>query len=99
MHSWFCQDACDSAVSHITRIALCMQNTEFGYSRKDIILLGAGLIGLGYALYYGLQVFGVEPAQVRVSTLLRPQTLLCAVISQWVSLKGLEQALAEQCTA
>ena len=33
-----------------------MQNTEFGYSRKDIILLGAGLIGLGYALYYGLQV-------------------------------------------
>ena len=32
------------------------QNTEFGYSRKDIILLGAGLIAFGYALYYGLQV-------------------------------------------
>lgn len=35
---------------------LPLQNTEFGYSRKDIILLGVGLIGLGYALYYGLQV-------------------------------------------
>lgn len=36
--------------------SLPLQNTEFGYSRKDIILLGVGLIGLGYALYYGLQV-------------------------------------------
>ena len=35
----------------------CLQkNTEFGYSRKDIILIGAGLIGFGFALYYGLQV-------------------------------------------
>lgn len=32
------------------------RNTEFGYSRKDVILIGAGLIGAGYALYYGLQV-------------------------------------------
>lgn len=32
------------------------KNTEFGYSRKDIILIGAGLIGFGFALYYGLQV-------------------------------------------
>lgn len=38
-------------------------NTEFGYSRKDIILIGAGLIGLGYVLYYGLQtVFGMDAA-------------------------------------
>jgi len=36
------------------------KNTEFGYSRKDIILLGVGLIGLGYAAYYGLQAAGVE---------------------------------------
>uniref|UniRef100_A0A7S0RIX4 Uncharacterized protein n=1 Tax=Chlamydomonas leiostraca TaxID=1034604 RepID=A0A7S0RIX4_9CHLO len=35
-------------------------NKEFGYSRKDIILIGAGLIGLGYALYYGLQAGGME---------------------------------------
>lgn len=38
-----------------------LQSTEFGYSRKDIILLGAGLIAFGYALYYGLQV-GPLPA-------------------------------------
>lgn len=35
-------------------------NTEFGYSRKDILLIGAGLIALGYALYYGLQATGME---------------------------------------
>lgn len=32
------------------------KSTEFGYSRKDVILIGGGLIGAGYALYYGLQV-------------------------------------------
>lgn len=32
------------------------RNTEFGYSRKDVILIGAGMIGAGYAMYYGLQV-------------------------------------------
>jgi hypothetical protein len=31
-------------------------NKEFGYSRKDVILIGVGLIALGYAMYYGLQV-------------------------------------------
>ncbi|GBF91546.1 hypothetical protein Rsub_04286 [Raphidocelis subcapitata] len=36
-------------------------NTEFGYSRKDIFLIGGGLIGLGYAMYYGLQATGMEP--------------------------------------
>ena len=35
-------------------------NTEFGYSRKDVILIGVGLIALGYALYYGLQAAGME---------------------------------------
>lgn len=35
-------------------------NTEFGYSRKDVILIGIGLFGIGYALYYGAQAFGVE---------------------------------------
>ena len=76
----------------MTHIALCTQNTEFGYSRKDIILLGAGLIGLGYALYYGLQLFGVEPAQVSAQMLLRPRILLCAVISQCVTI-GLRAGL------
>lgn len=39
-----------------------MQNTEFGYSRKDIILIGAGLIALGFAMYYGLQVCNSKAA-------------------------------------
>lgn len=33
---------------------------EFGYSRKDILLLAVGLIALGYAMYYGLQAMGME---------------------------------------
>ena len=33
---------------------------EFGYTRKDIILIGGGLIGFGFALYYGLQAAGVD---------------------------------------
>lgn len=42
---------------------MCVQyNTEFGYSRKDIILIGVGLIGLGYILYYGLQAYGMDAA-------------------------------------
>lgn len=44
-----------------------MQNTEFGYSRKDIILLGVGLIGLGYAAYYGLQVGNMLPLTLPAS--------------------------------
>ena len=36
-------------------------NKQFGYSRKDVLLIGAGLIAFGYALYYGLQALGVEP--------------------------------------
>ena len=35
-------------------------NKEFGYSRKDVILIGVGLVAFGYALYYGLQAAGVE---------------------------------------
>jgi hypothetical protein len=34
---------------------------EFGYSRKDVMLIGGGLIALGYAMYYGLQATGMEP--------------------------------------
>ncbi|KAJ9530078.1 hypothetical protein QJQ45_023357 [Haematococcus lacustris] len=36
-------------------------NKEFGYSRKDITLIGVGLFALGYAMYYGLQATGMEP--------------------------------------
>jgi hypothetical protein len=34
------------------------KNTQFGYSRKDVIIIGVGLIGGGYVLYYGLQATG-----------------------------------------
>lgn len=36
-------------------------NKEFGYSRKDVVLIGVGLIALGYGLYYGIQAAGVDP--------------------------------------
>ena len=42
--------------SSLPRLLRPQRNTEFGYSRKDVILIGGGLIGAGYALYYGLQV-------------------------------------------
>eukprot|EP00892_Ulva_mutabilis_P003426 jgi/Ulvmu1/1455/UM011_0185.1 len=35
-------------------------NQQFGYSRKDVILIGVGLIAFGYAVYYGLQATGME---------------------------------------
>jgi hypothetical protein len=37
------------------------KNTEFGYSRKDVILIGLGFLALGYGMYYGLQATGMEP--------------------------------------
>jgi len=36
------------------------KNTEFGYSRKDILLIGLGFLALGYGMYYGLQATGME---------------------------------------
>jgi len=35
-------------------------NTEFGYTRKDIFVLGFGLIAGGYVMYYGLQAAGMD---------------------------------------
>ncbi len=34
--------------------------TEFGYNRKDVLLIGGGLIGAGFGLYYGLQATGMD---------------------------------------
>lgn len=36
------------------------KNTEFGYSRKDVLIIGFGLIAFGYILYYGLQAAGLD---------------------------------------
>jgi hypothetical protein len=33
---------------------------QFGYTRKDVILLGVGILSFGYALYYGLQAAGYD---------------------------------------
>lgn len=41
-------------------IPVVQPNTEFGYSRKDVLLIGAGFIALGYGLYYGAQAAGIE---------------------------------------
>jgi len=36
-------------------------NTEFGYSRKDVILIGAGLTGGGFFFKWALETAGVDP--------------------------------------
>ena len=36
-------------------------SNQFGYSRKDVLLIGGVLLGGGFALYYGLQSTGMEP--------------------------------------
>ncbi len=51
-------------------------NKEFGYSRKDVLLIGVGLIALGYALYYGLQALGVEAGYAGVKEGLSPNVVL-----------------------
>ena len=48
--------ACMSTGSHLTVLTML----QFGYTRKDVILLGVGILGFGYALYYGLQAAGYD---------------------------------------
>ena len=55
---------------------LLQRNTEFGYSRKDVILIGAGMIGAGYALYYGLQVGRQRRSRAAVIHMLRQLRVL-----------------------
>jgi hypothetical protein len=35
-------------------------NKEFGYSRKDVLIIIVGLIGLGVVMYEGLQAMGMD---------------------------------------
>ena len=37
-----------------------VQNTEFGYSRKDVLLIGVGLLVAGFGSYYGMLAAGVD---------------------------------------
>ena len=48
--------ACRTKGSHLIRLSIL----QFGYTRKDVILLGVGILGFGYALYYGLQAAGFD---------------------------------------
>lgn len=41
-------------------MSVLQKSTEFGYSRKDVLLIGAGIFGGGFAMYYGLQAGGVS---------------------------------------
>ncbi len=40
---------------------LLQKNTEFGYSRKDVLIIGVSIFGGGFAMYYGLQAGGLSP--------------------------------------
>merc|ERR1712224_39429 len=37
-----------------------ISHSEFGYNRKDVLLIGAALISIGYFMSYVLQIFGIE---------------------------------------
>jgi hypothetical protein len=41
-----------------TRAAGDEDPVPFGYTRKDVMLIGGGLTGAGYGAYYGLQALG-----------------------------------------
>ena len=42
-------------------LVMCLQkSTEFGYNRKDVLLIGGSIFGGGFAMYYGLQAGGVS---------------------------------------
>lgn len=40
--------------------SMLIVDVQFGYTRKDVILLGGGVFGVGYGLYYGLQAAGFD---------------------------------------
>ncbi|KAL3696993.1 hypothetical protein R1sor_011069 [Riccia sorocarpa] len=39
------------------------EKVPFGYTRKDVILIGVGLLLAGYGLKYGLEAFGLDTAR------------------------------------
>ncbi|KAG8078221.1 hypothetical protein GUJ93_ZPchr0007g3631 [Zizania palustris] len=39
------------------------EKTPFGYTRKDVLLIGVGVTLFGYGLKYGLELVGVDPLQ------------------------------------
>ncbi|KAG2601384.1 hypothetical protein PVAP13_5KG588100 [Panicum virgatum] len=39
------------------------EKAPFGYTRKDVLLIGAGVTAFGVGLKYGLELVGVDPLQ------------------------------------
>lgn len=57
----YCRSDSSSQYGHSLYLMFVLQkNTEFGYSRKDVLLIGGGIFGGGFAMYYGLQAGGVS---------------------------------------
>jgi len=54
-------------------------NTEFGYSRKDVLLIGFGLIGGGVLFKWGLEVAGVDPIMAGTVAVVSPRPFVCPV--------------------
>jgi len=54
-------------------------NTEFGYSRKDVLLIGFGLIGGGVLFKWGLEVAGVDPIMAGTVAVVSPRLFVCPV--------------------
>ncbi len=46
-------------------------NKEFGYSRKDVLLIGFGLIGGGVLFKWGLELAGVDPIMAGTAGVIR----------------------------
>lgn len=44
----------------LTFVLPLQKSTEFGYSRKDVLIIGASIFGGGFAMYYGLQAGGLS---------------------------------------
>jgi len=68
VHAWQLVFSVVFLKGHSTHIVMISQaltkewwsTMQFGYTRKDVILLGGGIFGVGYGLYYGLQAAGYD---------------------------------------
>jgi hypothetical protein len=46
------------------------ERAEFGYTRKDVILICLGVVAVGYTVYYGLQLVGLTDQQAGVASMM-----------------------------
>lgn len=57
------QRRCSALRSSVDDSKATDDKVEFGYSRKDVLLIGVGVTLLGYGLKSGLEFVGVDPLQ------------------------------------